>query len=94
MIITREIVNRVANLAMLKLSEEEVALFTSQLDTILQYFVALQEVDTSDIEPTFHALPISNVFRDDHLEESLTLDECLQNAPETKDNMFVVPKII
>ena len=94
MSITKEIIDRLSDLAMLKLSAEDKDLFTKQLNTILEYFAELQEVDTADIEATSHVLPIRNVFREDKVEESMPLSECLQNAPQTKNGFFVVPKII
>ncbi|MDP6924440.1 MAG: Asp-tRNA(Asn)/Glu-tRNA(Gln) amidotransferase subunit GatC [Candidatus Scalindua sp.] len=94
MSITNEEMDHLSDLAMLKLSAEDKDLFTKQLNTILEYFDELQEVDTSDIEATSHVLPIRNVFREDKVEESIPLCECLQNAPQIKNGFFVVPKII
>ena len=84
----------IALLARLHLSEEERTLFSGQLGSVIQYIDTLNELDTSDIEPTAHVLPIKNVFREDRLKPSLPQEKVLQNAPEKSDHFFSVPKII
>ena len=83
-----------AHLARLKLLPEEVEKFTSQLDQILTYFEKLNELDTKDIEPTSHAIPIVNAFRADEVKPSLDIEDVLSNAPDKQGNFFKVPKII
>ena len=92
--ITRKEVEYVAHLARLRLSEEEAEKFTSQLDQILSYFEKLQELDTSQVEPTSHPIPIVNAFREDEMKPSLDIEDVLANAPEKEGNFFKVPKII
>ncbi|NPB09614.1 MAG: Asp-tRNA(Asn)/Glu-tRNA(Gln) amidotransferase subunit GatC [Thermodesulfobacteria bacterium] len=94
MSITKEEVLHVAHLARLEFSEEEVTRFTEQLADILSYVAKLNELDTSHVEPTYHALKLTNVFREDEVKESLPPEKALQNAPEREDNFFVVPKVI
>ena len=94
MSISREEVLHVAHLARLEFSEEEVELFTTQLADILNYVAKLNELDTSQIEPTYHALQLSNVFREDEVKPSYTVEEILSNAPEKENGFFVVPKVI
>ncbi len=94
MSISREEVLHVAHLARLEFSEEEVELFTTQLADILNYVAQLNELDTSNVEPTYHAIPLSNVFREDEVRESFPVDEILANAPERENGFFVVPKVI
>ncbi len=94
MSISREEVLHVAHLARLEFSEEEVELFTTQLADILNYVAKLNELDTSKIEPTYHALQLSNVFREDEVKPSYTVEEVLSNAPEKENGFFVVPKVI
>ena len=94
MSISREEVLHVAHLARLEFSEKEVELFTSQLADILDYVAQLNELDTSNVEPTYHAIPLSNVFREDKVKDSFPVDEILSNAPEREDGFFVVPKVI
>ncbi len=92
--ISREDVINVAKLARLRFSEEEIEAFRGQLNTILGYVAQLEELDTSDVEPTFHLLEHRNVVRADEVKPSLSQEEALQNAPEADKGHFVVPKII
>ena len=92
--LTMEQVRHVAKLARLALSEEELARFGPQLESILAYIDKLAEVDTSNVEPMAHALPLHNVFCEDVIEPSLPLEEVLKNAPQTDGPFFKVPKII
>ncbi len=92
--IDKDEVRYIADLASLKLSEEEVEKFSKQLSDILDYVEKLDELDTEDIVPTAYTIPVKNVLREDKVEESLELDKVLQNAPEQKDNQFRVPKIM
>ncbi|WP_422444414.1 Asp-tRNA(Asn)/Glu-tRNA(Gln) amidotransferase subunit GatC [Thermoanaerobacterium sp. DL9XJH110] len=92
--ITKETVEHVANLARLYLSEEEKAEMTDKLNSILEYMEKLNELDTEDVPPTAHVIPIKNVFRDDRVRESLPVEEVLKNAPDKDKNFFRVPRII
>lgn len=92
--ITLEQVRHVAKLARLEMEEPELAKFTQQLESILGYVAKLSQLDVSHVEPTSHALPLSNVLRDDVVEPSLPLEKTLQNAPEADGSFFAVPKII
>ena len=92
--ITKEQVEYVANLAKLDISEEEKEIFTKQLDNILSYMDKLNQLDTRDIDPTSHVLPIKNIFREDEVKPSLPLEEALANAPDRKDGFFRVPRVI
>ena len=92
--ITKEEVERVAHLARLNLSEEELETMTSQLDIILSYVVKLDELDTTGVQPMTHAFSVSNAFREDRVTASLTRDEALANAPCQNGEAFVVPRII
>jgi aspartyl-tRNA(Asn)/glutamyl-tRNA(Gln) amidotransferase subunit C len=92
--ITREDVEHVAELARLALTAAEKEQFIVQLNDILTYFEKLNELDTSDVEPTAHVLPMSNVFRDDEVRPSLDRAKVLHNAPEESHFFFKVPRII
>ena len=92
--ITAGEVRYVAELARLELSTEEVELFTGDMNRILDYMDQLNELDTGGVEPTSHVLSLKNVFREDVVGESLTVDEVLANAPRREKGHFVVPKII
>lgn len=92
--ITPADVDHVANLARLVLSGAEKERFREQLNQILTAAVKLQELDTDGVVPTAHAIPVQNVFREDRPRPSLPKDRVLQNAPETEEGCFKVPKIL
>ncbi len=93
--IDREEVLRIARLAHLELAPDEVARFTEQLDTILNYMDKLSSLDTEGVEPTYHALQdLANVFRQDEVGEMLPVNRALANAPEREDSFFKVPRIV
>ena len=87
-------VDHVARLARLHLSEAEKALMHEQLAKILTYVDALNALDTANVEPTTHAVPVVNVMRDDETSPCLPQDEMLANAPDRVDDFFRVPRII
>lgn len=86
--------DHVANLARLALTDEEKARFATQLGDILAYVALLNEVDVSGVEPTAHAFPVVNVWAADVAEPGLSVADALRNAPEARDNMFVVPRVV
>jgi len=92
--LTRADVLKVARLGRLKLTEAEVADYTTKLGNILSYVDSLNEVDTTDIEPMVHAVELSNVFRADAVVPSLPRTAALQNAPKTDGQFFLVPQIL
>ena len=92
--ITREDVEHVAELARLELTAAEKEQFIAQLNSILTYVDQLNELDTTDVEPTSHVIPMSNVFRDDEACASLDRELVLLNAPEESHFFFKVPRII
>jgi aspartyl-tRNA(Asn)/glutamyl-tRNA(Gln) amidotransferase subunit C len=87
-------VRKVARLSRLELTDAEVEEFTGQLSAILDYVEKMNELDTEDVEPLAHCLPISNVFRRDCVRESLAAQEALANAPQRDGDFFKVPKIL
>jgi len=91
--ISKEEVLKIAKLSKLVLSKEEIEKYSSQLRDILHYVELLNQLDTSNVEPTTRIIPISNVFREDEVKEGLDIEDVLVNAPDKKDNMFKVPKI-
>jgi aspartyl-tRNA(Asn)/glutamyl-tRNA(Gln) amidotransferase subunit C len=92
--IAREDVEHVAELARLELTAAEKEQFISQLNNILTYIEKLNELDTTDVEPTSHVIPMSNVFRDDEVRPSLDRAKVLRNAPQESHFFFKVPRII
>ena len=87
-------VRKVAQLGRLDLSDKEIAEITIHLSGILGYVEKLNEVDTSNVEPLAHCLPVSNVFRADEIKESLGTEKTLANAPQSDEDFFKVPKIL
>jgi len=87
-------VEHVALLARLELTDEEKEIYTKQLSDILEHARKLQDLDTTDVLPTAHVLPLNNVFRKDQAGEHLPVEKVLANAPEKQDNFFKVPKIV
>ena len=92
--ISKDEVLHVANLARLKLDESGIEKLAAQIGTILDYVDTLNQVDTTGVTPTSHAIFISNAFREDTLHQHLSNEVALLNAPEKGDGAFVVPKII
>jgi aspartyl-tRNA(Asn)/glutamyl-tRNA(Gln) amidotransferase subunit C len=92
--ITNEEVEHVALLARLKFTPAEKERFTTQLNSILEYMEKLNQLDTAKVEPTFHAVSRTNVFREDEVRPSLTQELSLQSAPDGDGRFFRVPKII
>jgi len=89
-----EMVRSIAELARLKLTDEEVTEYTDQLTSILDYFERLQNVDTSHIEATASVLPLKNVLREDIVGDALPTDEVIVNAPDAQDNQFRVSAVL
>jgi aspartyl-tRNA(Asn)/glutamyl-tRNA(Gln) amidotransferase subunit C len=94
MAVSLDEVRKVAYLARLELSEEEEVRIAEDLGQMLDYVAALSELDTDDVPPTAHVLPISNVFREDIVRPSLPQSEALANAPSSGHGHFRVPKVI
>ncbi len=87
-------VKYVANLARLALTPAEEEKLGAQLQNILGYIDKLKELDVSNVEPTAHAVPLINVFRNDEIRPSMTNEEALRNAPAKANGLFIVPKIV
>ena len=92
--IDREEVKKVANLARLNITEAEEGEFTTQLNSILDYFDQLSELDTTDVKPTTRAIETSNITRTDRVTPFPSKEELLKAAPEQQGEFFRVPKII
>lgn len=92
--LTIDDVRRVAKLARIEFSDDELGKFTAQLDSIIGYIEKMNELDTSGTQPTSHIVDVKNVMRDDIAKESLPRDESLKNAPCREKGFFKVPKII
>ena len=94
MAISKEEVERIARLARLQLSPEEIVKYQAELSSILDYIEQLKQVDTSGIDFIAHCTPNEKTTREDELGTSLSVDEALANAPAELNKMFSVPKVI
>jgi aspartyl-tRNA(Asn)/glutamyl-tRNA(Gln) amidotransferase subunit C len=94
MAIDRKAVDHVARLARLDLSEDERERMRAELSKILDYAEKIQSLDLDGVEPTSHAIPLSNVMRPDEIRSSLTQEQALSQAPDVEDGRFMVPRIL
>jgi aspartyl-tRNA(Asn)/glutamyl-tRNA(Gln) amidotransferase subunit C len=92
--ITRDEVAHLANLARIDLSDAELDHLAPQLAVILESVRSISGVAGDDIEPTSHALPLTNVFRDDVVRPCLTAEQALSGAPASEQQRFAVPRIL
>lgn len=94
MSLSQEEVKKVANLARLALTAEEEAHFASQLNSILDYFEQIRELDTDNVPPMTRAIEVSNITREDQQVTYPERARLLNSAPEREDDFFRVPKIM
>jgi aspartyl-tRNA(Asn)/glutamyl-tRNA(Gln) amidotransferase subunit C len=90
-------VARIAALAKLEISEEDSQRFAIQFEQILDYFTQLEDIPTTDIDPTYHALEaeaLETPLREDRSDNSLPAEDVMANAPSAVENQFKVPKVI
>jgi len=87
-------IERVAHLARIALTDEELAAYSKQLIHIIEHAERVQALPTEGVEPTSHPLPMVNAFRPDIVTESLAPDDALAGAPDAENGYFRVPKIL
>ena len=87
-------IQHTAKLARLKLTEAEAASFQTQIGNILDYMRTLEAHDLNGVEPTAHALPVFDVWRDDAPRDSFTNAEALANAPRSAQGQFLMPRVV
>ena len=92
--ITKELVQYVAELSRIKLSEQDAENMQKELGAIVDYMEVLNKLDTDSVEPISHIFNITNVMREDKVVESYDRAEILKNAPERTDETVVVPKTV
>ena len=92
--ITDKLVAYVAELAHLKLDDAQKQQAADDLARMIGYVDKLSELDTDGVEPMSHAFPVTNVFREDEVRESMAREQVLANAPAVKDGCFLVPKTV
>ena len=69
-------------------------MYTRQLNEILDYFQFLSRLDSENVQPTAHVLPLQNVFREDWVGQHISREDALANCPDREENYFKVPKIV
>jgi len=94
MIIDRETVDKIANLARLELAEGEKEEMIMDMSQILDFMAKLNEIDTAGVEPLVYMTNEINVFREDVVKQEITTEEGLKNAPKHTDDYFLVAKVI
>jgi aspartyl-tRNA(Asn)/glutamyl-tRNA(Gln) amidotransferase subunit C len=92
--VTVKDVEHVAKLARLGLTEEEKKRFTEQLSGILEYAETINKLDTKNVTPTSHAIPMKNIFREDKVSKFEDRKSIIGNAPSEENGMFSVPRIM
>ena len=92
--LNREEVLHIAKLCRMSLSSEEIERFSSQISSILENFEVLKEVNTSNVLPTAHPVPLRNVFREDEIAPCLPQAEVLANAPKQEEGYFRVKAVL
>ena len=91
--VDEKLVREIALLARLDLTEEETRTFIPQFQDILKYFSILNELDTENVPPAYLASANKSITREDEIQESVPTQDFLSNAPETKDDYVVIPRV-
>ncbi len=94
MSVTIDDVRKIAALSHLEFNDEELQTYTGQLNQILGYVDKLRELDTTDVEITYHPVDLPLQLREDEVGESLPVEKALENAPQKTWQYFVVPKVV
>lgn len=92
--IGREDVARLADLARIQLTDDEISRFAGEFDAIMDAVDSVSEVASEDVPATSHPIPLTNVFRADVVTETLTQEQALSGAPAAEDGRFAVPQIL
>ena len=91
--VDEKLVREIASLARLDLTEEETAMFVNQFKDILEYVSILDEVETESVRPAYLSSANKSVTREDEIEESVPTDEFLANAPTSKNDYVLIPRV-
>jgi aspartyl-tRNA(Asn)/glutamyl-tRNA(Gln) amidotransferase subunit C len=92
--VDRKMVRRIARLARIKVSEEDVPRLESELNSILKWIEMLNEVDTTNVEPLTSVVKMQMKMREDVVTAGKDPDAVIVNAPRTDDSFYVVPKVV
>ena len=90
----KELIEKVASLARLKLTDKEITKFLPQLKEILEYFSELDKIDAKDVKPSFQPVELNNFMREDKPEECLSQERALENSFNKKDGYFKGPRAV
>ncbi|HET6597856.1 MAG TPA: Asp-tRNA(Asn)/Glu-tRNA(Gln) amidotransferase subunit GatC [Anaerolineales bacterium] len=91
--VDEKLVREIASLARLDLNQEEAEMFVSQFKDILDYVSILNEVDTENVPPAYLSSVNKSAMREDTIQDSVSTEEFLSNAPQSKDDYVVIPRV-
>lgn len=94
MALTLEAMRHIAKLARLELEDTQLEALMHPINALMAYFERLQALQLDEVEPTSHSIPVYNAFREDEVGTPLPHAEALTNAPEARDGLFIVPRIV
>lgn len=92
--VDKELLEKVASVARLKLTDKEIDKFIPQVKDILDYFSVLEKVDTKNVKPSFQPIELKNRLREDKVTEPLSQKDALKNSTQTQDGYFKGPKVV
>jgi aspartyl-tRNA(Asn)/glutamyl-tRNA(Gln) amidotransferase subunit C len=92
--VSRDEIMKIASLARLELSSEEIDRYGVQINEILEHFGSIDELDLEKVDPMTHAVTVRNVWRKDEARPSVPREEILSVAPESDGESFVVPGVL
>ncbi len=92
--ITKDVIKKVADLSRLRFSDEELESFVNEFSNIVSFVGMIEELDTSNVEPSPYPIDIVNEPREDVVFESVKVEKILENAPKRKGKFIVVPRVI
>ncbi|CUU11190.1 MAG: Asp-tRNA(Asn)/Glu-tRNA(Gln) amidotransferase subunit GatC [Fimbriimonadales bacterium] len=94
MALTLEQMRHLAKLARLELDDAQLEALMAPINALMAHFEKLQALPLDEVEPTSHSIPVYNAFREDIVGTPLPREEALANAPEARDGLFIVPRIV
>jgi len=92
--VTKEAIEHIANLARLNISEVEKEKLTLEMENIISYMDKLNELDTTDVKPMEHVIPMQNIFREDVVTGSFEREKLMKNAPSYENGCYKVPRVV
>ncbi|ATP55861.1 Asp-tRNA(Asn)/Glu-tRNA(Gln) amidotransferase GatCAB subunit C [Pedobacter ginsengisoli] len=94
MIIDKQTINKVADLARIAIEDKEVDTLIADMNKILTFMEKLNELDTTGVKPLVYMNPEENIWREDVVKQEITIEDGLKNAAKHNESFFFVPKII